>query len=648
MEESSFTPEQIQEILNIYFENFAHRQYIGQRYVPIFGRKGEESIEWDNTGIYEPLTIVLYQGNSYTSRQFVPIGVEITNQTYWANTGNYNAQVEAYRQEVLNLNNNILDEITARENADANLQTAISNETTARENADINLQTAIENADANLQTAISNETTARENADANLQTAISNETTARENADINLQELINSKFPINKNNINTNILLELEMPEEFNGVGVKHRIEYPNVYGAQGMEVFNIGSSEYVAIGFTNVNTDEYFIDIYNFNNGNKVSSSSIRSGHCNQIVFYDNKLFITLAGIVAENHTDIDIFTVNQNGIISFLENKNLSSIGFTYLSSFGRYKDNWFATTGEQFYLINNDLTARTYIGICPRYANDGIYQSLKYIPKYDAFMYTISQPNKLIFFDIDLNPIKTCQLKPAYSFVMVNELEDSSYYNGNWYFINNMPRRFITANYKVATLFIYKPGVDNFDMYDITLPTGYALFININKNSDGKNVLNWKVPYNRANAITFKYAFDLQSLAYLPFHVDIQLDSDIDNMIVLSGISADLRINAKNNVGARIKNSHVFVIFGNYNFADNLNWLNLHSSKPVCIYAEMGSEITCNAINNLTSVGNTYEVFYIERGEFKANSTVRTNAANKIYLSNSSTDDIISGSI
>lgn len=100
---SEFTPEQIQEILDIFFDNFAHRQYIGQRYVPIFGRKGEDSIEWDNTGTYEPLTIVLYEGNSYTSRQFVPVGVAITNQAYWANTGNYNAQVEAYRQEVVTL-----------------------------------------------------------------------------------------------------------------------------------------------------------------------------------------------------------------------------------------------------------------------------------------------------------------------------------------------------------------------------------------------------------------------------------------------------------------------------------------------------------------------------------------------------------------
>lgn len=96
----NYTPEEITEILNDYFSGITHKQYIGARYVPIFGRKDEESILWDNTGTYEPLTIVLYQGNSYTSRQYVPIGVEITNQEYWANTGNYNAQVEQYRQEV--------------------------------------------------------------------------------------------------------------------------------------------------------------------------------------------------------------------------------------------------------------------------------------------------------------------------------------------------------------------------------------------------------------------------------------------------------------------------------------------------------------------------------------------------------------------
>lgn len=96
-----FDPEQIYQIIEEYLSIVGRRQYTGARYVPIFGRVGEDSIEWDNTAPYEPLTIVLYQGNSYTSRQYVPAGIEITNEAFWACTGNYNAQIEAYRREVL-------------------------------------------------------------------------------------------------------------------------------------------------------------------------------------------------------------------------------------------------------------------------------------------------------------------------------------------------------------------------------------------------------------------------------------------------------------------------------------------------------------------------------------------------------------------
>ena len=88
--------------------------YVGHRYVPkIFG-------EWDNTKIYEPLSIVQYQGASYTSRQSVPAGVEITNDDYWAVTGNYNAQVEQYRQDVVqyqNEVNNFKDDLNAKNEA---------------------------------------------------------------------------------------------------------------------------------------------------------------------------------------------------------------------------------------------------------------------------------------------------------------------------------------------------------------------------------------------------------------------------------------------------------------------------------------------------------------------------------------------------
>lgn len=74
-------------------------KYVGARYVPLFA----DPAEWNINSTYEPLTIVLNEGNSYTSKQYVPVGIQIDNEEYWALTGNYNAQVEQYRQEVKEL-----------------------------------------------------------------------------------------------------------------------------------------------------------------------------------------------------------------------------------------------------------------------------------------------------------------------------------------------------------------------------------------------------------------------------------------------------------------------------------------------------------------------------------------------------------------
>ena len=102
--------------------------YVGHRYAPkIMG-------DWDNTQIYEPLSIVQYQGNSFTSRQFVPTGIEITNEEFWASTGNYNAQVEQYRQDVVNLRNdvnkfnNLNSEVITARNGEATLSDRLNKE----------------------------------------------------------------------------------------------------------------------------------------------------------------------------------------------------------------------------------------------------------------------------------------------------------------------------------------------------------------------------------------------------------------------------------------------------------------------------------------------------------------------------------------
>ena len=97
------------------------RQYVGARYVPVFANP----LEWSDTREYEPLTIVTYQGNSYTSMQYVPTSISITDTAYWALTGNFNAQVEAYRAEVrtfddrINANAAAINTNTAAINANA-------------------------------------------------------------------------------------------------------------------------------------------------------------------------------------------------------------------------------------------------------------------------------------------------------------------------------------------------------------------------------------------------------------------------------------------------------------------------------------------------------------------------------------------------
>lgn len=81
------------------------REYIGARYVPVFA----DPIEWTDTLSYEPLTVVKYQGSSYVSRRSVPEGIALANTDYWILWADYNAQLEAYRQEVIAYNARITE-----------------------------------------------------------------------------------------------------------------------------------------------------------------------------------------------------------------------------------------------------------------------------------------------------------------------------------------------------------------------------------------------------------------------------------------------------------------------------------------------------------------------------------------------------------
>jgi hypothetical protein len=87
-------------------EKLINRQYVGARYVPkIMG-------EWNKALQYEALSIVTHLGNSFTSKVPVPANIDINNENYWVSTGNYNAQVENYRQETATVSKLLTEKTT--------------------------------------------------------------------------------------------------------------------------------------------------------------------------------------------------------------------------------------------------------------------------------------------------------------------------------------------------------------------------------------------------------------------------------------------------------------------------------------------------------------------------------------------------------
>lgn len=121
------------------------KEYIGARYVPIFYDDGAGGSEWTDAVDYEPLTIVIHEGNSFTSRQYVPAGIPITNTAYWLETGNWNSQIESYRREVLQF----ADDIQAAARAAATAQQTADNAHTAAGNAQRTANTGVETATDN-------------------------------------------------------------------------------------------------------------------------------------------------------------------------------------------------------------------------------------------------------------------------------------------------------------------------------------------------------------------------------------------------------------------------------------------------------------------------------------------------------------------
>jgi lysophospholipase L1-like esterase len=96
--------------------------YIGMRYVPKFVG------EWDSTmqTVYESLSIVIYNRNTYTSKKPVPVNIPLSNTEYWVMTGFYDGQVARLQD--------LIDALDVRTSSLENALSTITTRITALEN----------------------------------------------------------------------------------------------------------------------------------------------------------------------------------------------------------------------------------------------------------------------------------------------------------------------------------------------------------------------------------------------------------------------------------------------------------------------------------------------------------------------------------
>lgn len=95
-----------------------------------------EPIQWNKASTYDALTVVWDDAShgSYASKRPVPVNIELTNEFYWLRTADLDAQVEMYRQEVMQFDGRITaneqaiaDEIARAEKVEQELKVNLSN-----------------------------------------------------------------------------------------------------------------------------------------------------------------------------------------------------------------------------------------------------------------------------------------------------------------------------------------------------------------------------------------------------------------------------------------------------------------------------------------------------------------------------------------
>ena len=378
-------------------------QYIGARYVPLFANPPQ----WSSEREYEQLTIVLYQGNSFTSMQYVPVGIDITNEEFWAQTGNYNAQVEQYRQEVREYTKKIATLENTQTQQGATIET---------------LKSTTEN--------LGNSVNAM-----NTKVETQGET-------INVLDGRVDALDTTVDGIKASDKRKLIADRISNADGKFREHISPDENWQGGCPV---GDKYYAVYAFSDTKSR---VELFNIETGDTVTTIDLGDPtfHGNNMSYYNGELICSGSSKTSRGNL-IYFFKVN-GGNLSLARTIDSSQFGMDEACwGFGHYKDDddhyyWATEYLGDFYYVNKTCTKKTLIGSVElpnntSYSNS-MQQAMSYSKDYDVFI--SSRSNCFNLYDGELHYIKTVPIADTLNCIWREEIEQVTLYDGKLWMHNN----------------------------------------------------------------------------------------------------------------------------------------------------------------------------------------------------------------
>ena len=591
------------------------REYIGARYVPLFMGN------WDNTSTYEPLSIVSYQGNSYTSRQAVPVGIDIANTTYWAQTGNYNAQIEQYRAEVQAFDDRIdklaentgVSDIETRETTlvqdieanDSRIDKLAENTGVSDiETRETTLVQDIETNDSRIDKLAEN--TGVSDIETRETTLVQNiemlETNTGVSADIErATSLVEDIAALDEKikNPDANIYIE-EMKLEY----VKKNTDL-SITSIQGGCAFELNGVLYFASP-QKVNDTTGYVVIFDLDNKTEVSRTTIPNGYHYGCLCFSNittpKLFM------GTYQTDNKIIEISLSDINNPTVTQTLSgsTIGRSKAVQIMEYKDDklaWFCDDGtNEFVITDENYQVIETITVNPNVngRNFGLFQGCcNYSKFYDAFIFLYSGFSQFILVNENSELVESYTFNHrSYGFYELGEVESISEVNGTFYVCNNQVYMPYIGGYNTSYFYsLY--NVWSFDKRKRYSNTRFAGDRQLKVTFD--STAN-EYPIVEGNEITLKYGIQgtiISDIAVNNERINVYVNNFTHDVLYLNNIAAIVYSGGKTDIGYMFYNCNI-QMEGTFDYSD-LSYVMGSASNQIIIMGIFFSHVMfANALN------------------------------------------------